>query len=64
MQLPKTAKLKEGHREQFERDLIEGRRLRTGVLGMSGQARLMVDLNLDRQLLGQTAKSKRIRRNT
>lgn len=57
-------KLKEGHKEQFKKDVLRWAKTAQGVLGWSGQANMMVDLGMDRYLFPGRLKSKkkRIRR--
>lgn len=54
-------KIKEGHREAIKEDIYTWYRAATGILGWSGQARLMVDLKVDRHLTGIRTKKRRIR---
>ncbi len=47
MKFPETATLKEGHKEQFEKDVKAAMEIGKGRLGWDGQAEMMVELGFD-----------------
>jgi len=58
--IPKYLPIIAGHEEAFERDFLKAHRIAKGKLGWSGQAKMFVWLNLDKQMFGGKGK-KRVR---